>query len=74
MHELQSKNVNRDLWSTPSELHNLTIQVQNAELASIDTQYPDPNNSSYDNLEYRLTIMSDNFYQLSISISALLEF
>ena len=35
-------NVNRELWSTQSELHNLTIQVQNAESTSIDMLYNFP--------------------------------
>ena len=77
MHKLQSKKklaMLTELRSTPSEFHNLTIQVQNTELTSIDTQYPDFSNISHDNLKHSLTIMSDNLYQLSNSTSALLEF
>ena len=40
MYKLQSKKLAMltELYSTQSELHNITIQVQNAELTSIDTQ------------------------------------
>ena len=37
--EQKISNINRELYPTQSQLHNLTIQVQNVESTSIDTQY-----------------------------------
>ena len=60
------------VWLTQSELHNLIIQVQNAQLTEVDT-FPDLSNTSYYNLKYRLIIISNHFNLLSNSTSALIE-
>ena len=73
--QIKDQQCYRELWSPRSELHNLTILFKSNDLLFHFNRYtiqcPD---TSYDNLEHRLIIMSDNFNPLSNSTSALLKF
>ena len=58
-----------------SELHNFTDSSPKCRVNfnRYTIQFPDFSNTSYHNLEHRLTIMLDNFSPLSNSTSVLLK-